>query len=402
MSKIKVQAPTKEPTKATIKLPTSKSISNRLLIIQALAGGQINGLSNANDTLLLERSLRERPQTMDCGLGGTSLRFLMAWAAIQEGAEYLITGEKRLLERPHEQLMDALNTLGANVKKESNGYRVKGTKLAGGEVELKDIKGSQFVSALLLIAPYMEKGLTLKWSGKRFSEPYVNMTKTLMKKHGAEVKVRKDIFHISPKPYQELNTQVNADWSAASFWYALALGKKREFLLEDLEADDLQGDQAIKDMLKAFVSSRKSKSAMKVASVKAPFNELSFDLKNTPDLFQPLTISMACLGIACTFEGLDTLNEKESDRIDSVGRVLQSLGANAFWTENSFHLGSAPISYSGEELPTFNDHRMAMALVKLADLFPYVLIQDHEVVEKSYPDFWVELMKAGYKLETID
>lgn len=402
MRKMKVTAPTSGPTKADVGLPSSKSISNRLLIMRALAGGDIENLSNAADTVLLEKNLSERPKTMSCGLGGTSLRFLLAWAAIQDGEEYLIGGEKTLLARPHDALMDALLLLGANIKKTDKGFKVKGCKLKGGEIELTDLISSQFVSALLLIAPYMKDGLALQWSGKRLSESYVKMTKALMKEHGADVKVRKDVIHVAPKPYETIRATVNSDWSAASFWYSLALGREREFLLKGLEADNLQGDQAIKDILKPFVSSRKSKGAMKIASIKAPFSELEFNLKDTPDLFQPLALSMACMGIASTFEGLDTLIVKESDRIDSVGKTLQALGANVFWTDNSFHLGSAKLNYNGTPLPTFNDHRMAMALVKLSDVFPHVIIEDPDVVEKSYPDFWVELMKAGYKLETID
>ncbi len=402
MKKMKVMAATNEAAETSVRLPSSKSVSNRLLILKALAGGRIENLSNAEDTVLLEKNLHERPATMHCGLGGTPFRLLMAWAACQENEEFLLTGEPRLISRPHDDLMNALNQLGADVRKVDKGFQIRGKKLKGGKVTLTDIKGSQFVSALLIIAPYMAKGIALTWNGVRYSQSYVRMTTGIMKQHGADVKVRKDTIHVSPGVYNEVDTTVHSDWSAASFWYSFALGRNREFRLEGLIADGLQGDEAIKDLLKPFITTRKSKNDTKISSLKAPFSQLEFDLTDTPDIFQPLAISMAAMGIPTTFTGLAALPTKESDRIETMGTILQGMGANVFWTEDTFILGSAKLNYTGAPIPTHKDHRLAMSLVRLAELFPYVLIQDPEVVDKSYPDFWVELMKAGYKLETID
>ena len=244
--------------------------------------------------------------------------------------------------------------------------------------------------------------MALEWSGERFSEPYARMTIKLMKQQGATVRVRKETIHVEAGGYHELDHDVNADWSAAAFWYALVLGRQRTFRLEGLTTDGLQGDEALKDLLKEFVSTRKMGNDTKISSKKAPFAQLDMDLKDTPDLFQPLAIAFATMGIPARFTGLSTLSHKESDRLDSMGQLLQGMGANVFWNENELILGDQKLEYAGTPLATHDDHRLAMSLVRFADIFPFVIIEDPDVVNKSYPDFWVELVRAGYELETLE
>lgn len=402
MSKILIKAP-RGSLNATVQLPASKSISNRALIIKALAGASIENLSDAKDTELLEKLLFERPARMNCGMGGTTLRFLLAWAAIQEGEDFLITGEDRLLERPHDDLINALRICGAEIEKTPEGFHVQGKALRGGTVILENVQSSQFISALLLVAPYFSHGLTILWNGEQLSRPYVAMTVRIMQKAGAEIEWHGDTIGVQPGKYEPLNMTIPADWSAASFFYSFAIGKsQRTFHFPGLVKDGLQGDEEVAQLLEPFVHTELSNSSLRIASKAWDDKSMSFDLQDTPDLFQPLAFCMACNAIAAEFSGLNNLSLKESDRIAAVGTVLRSIGADISISENRFKIRPVELNYYGSPLPAFNDHRMAMAMVKLADIFPEIVIDNPSVVDKSFPKFWDALKEVGYHVKHIN
>jgi 3-phosphoshikimate 1-carboxyvinyltransferase len=371
------------------------------LIIRALAGGTIRSLSDASDTRILLRLLDERPDRMFCGLGGTTFRFLLAWACIQEGQRYEITGAPELLARPHKELIDSLRQCGAHITSTASGFQVEGRSLKGGKVTLNNPVSSQFVSALLLVAPYFQEGLTLRWAGRRLSVPYVEMTTKLMVEAGADVDWHEDSIVVRPGNYGPIEQVVPADWSAAAFFYALAAGHpERRFLLPGLSCDPMQGDEAIRwlleDMVQTDVENGEVVICGKRMTGQAQIQE--FDLQHTPDLFQPLAFLMATENRAANFIGLHNLPMKESDRLAATGKVLRSMGAAVEWDTESFRVTNGVQDYDDCPLPTFNDHRMAMSLVKLADRFGSVVVDDPGVVAKSFPEYWRVLESLGYGL----
>lgn len=419
--RLTITAP-ERPIDAVIDLPRSKSVANRLLLLAALAGdlSVVKDPGEAEDTRLLRNLLRDRPRVMHCGMGGTVFRFLLAWAAVRGGKEHIITGDARLLKRPHQPLVDALRLLGADIEEvepgsgTGGGYRVRGKKLAGGTLVMDAPLSSQFISALLLVAPLMENGLYLRWTGTRVSEPYVLMTMLALEHFDVPPVVDADGIRVRARPLRAKERQVPPDWSAASFWFEMAAlsgaatGSAR-ILLRDLHRDHWQGDEAACELWKPWVRSEETPHGTLLISERAAGfgdgrQELCFNLRRNPDLFQPLVLTCAGLGQPARFTGLENLHLKETDRIAAVIDTLTHLGIRPEIPENGFVLPSAhPLIRTsadpGHIFNTFGDHRMAMSLAPLALRTGTITLHEPGVVAKSYPRFWEDLKKAGVGLQ---
>ena len=405
MPTLTVAAPERR-IRATIRLPRSKSVANRALVAAALAGdlGAVPEPGDADDTLVLHGLLRERPAAMPCGLGGTTLRFALAWAAVQQGEERLVTGDRPLLERPHAPLVKALTALGAHVNGLANGFHVVGRRLRGGTVTFDSPASSQYLSALMLAGPLMEDGLRIRWQGTQLSRPYVEMTAQVMRHFGAVVEVGDMNIRVMPGGYVPKPFDVPHDWSAAAFWFqVVALARDAEVLLEGLVDDGLQGDAAAVRFWQDHVTTTATPAGLLLRSRRwTDGPEAVIDLTATPDHFQPLALTHAGLGTAITLAGLHNLHLKESDRVAAVEAVLQVLerpahrsGADTLRIERSVKLRTP----GAHVFDPRGDHRMAMALAPLALVAGPVRIQDPGVVGKSYPGFWNDLRAAGFQLE---
>jgi 3-phosphoshikimate 1-carboxyvinyltransferase len=339
---------------------------------------------------------------MHCGAGATTFRFLLAWACCQEGEERLITGSGRLLQRPHEDLATALRTLGADLERVPEGYRVKGRAMKGGAVHFDSPISSQYLSALLLIAPQLKDGLTLRWTGTRLSEPYVHMTLKIMGHFGVLPVLELDGVRVEPGPYTAASYVVPPDWSAAGFWYeAVALAPGSAVLLAGLDDDTLQGDRHARHLWAPWVTTRYTPDGAQLEhrSNEAMANTGPIDLRHYPDLFQPLVCTQAGLGVAGAFCGLENLRVKETDRLAAIKEALQAMGCTVSTTAGGFELEG---QVEASATPTFDpraDHRMAMSLAPLSLVCGSVTLHDPEVVNKSYPGFWDHLKKVGFRIE---
>ncbi len=405
MQTLTVAAPERR-IRATVRLPRSKSVANRALVAAALAGdlGAVPEPGDADDTRLLHGLLRDRPAVMSCGLGGTTLRFALAWAAMQAGEERLVTGDRALLERPHAPLVKALTAVGAQVNGLANGFHVVGRRLRGGTVTFDSPASSQYLSALMLVGPWMEEGLRIQWQGAQLSRPYVEMTAQVMRHFGAAVEVGDTHIRVMPGGVAPKPFSVPRDWSAAAFWFqVVALARDAEVLLEGLVDDGLQGDAAAVRLWQEHVTATATPQGLLLRSRRLTEGiEPVIDLTATPDLFQPLALTHAGLGSAITITGMHNLHLKESDRVAAVEAALQVLdrsaqrvGADGLRIERSVKL-RAP----GEHVfDPQGDHRMAMALAPLSLVAGPVRIHDPEVVRKSYPGFWDDLRAAGFRVE---
>lgn len=396
------------PIRARVALPRSKSVANRTLLLASLAGDLscVQEAGDAEDTVILERSLRERPRVMHCGLGGTTFRFLLAWAAVQDGQEHTITGDARLLERPHDPLLDALRTLGAGITRTAEGHVVKGRKLGGGSIAFDSPLSSQYLSALMMIAPLMKEGLRISWNGQQRSRPYVEMTAKAMRHFGARVELEERSIHVHPGPYEANELEIPRDWSAASFWYeCVALAPDAEVELTGLRADGWQGDEAIARFLVPWVHTTENNGStvLRTWTEAVDVVQANIGLAATPDLFQPLALTYAARGADVRFTDLDNLPLKETDRLAAVANALSAFGIRAQREGSTFTIPGRPVAQglgplAGHIFDPHGDHRMAMCLAPLALVCEQIALTDADVVAKSYPHFWDDLQKAGFVL----
>ena len=395
--------PPSGPVRARIALPGSKSVANRALVCAALAGetSVVKGLPEATDTRILHQLLQERPARMHCGLGGTTLRFALAWAAVQEGEERLVTGEAALLARPHHGLVQALCELGAAIDTTASGFVVKGRRLRGGPLVLDSPPSSQFLSALMLVAPSFEQGLELRWTGRQLSRPYVHMTAAVMQAFGVKVEANEDVIRVLPGTYAPETFTVPPDWSAAAFWFQVAaLVPGSELLLEGLRDDGLQGDAQAAVLFAPWTTTEQQGEGLLVKHRSGGKEQHRSDLRDTPDLFQPLAMTCAGRGEGAVLTGLDNLHLKESDRLAAVQEALERLGAQVQVEGGTFTLEAGQLSTAPEApFDPQHDHRMAMSLAPLAAVCGALRIADPEVVTKSYPAFWRHLEQAGFRVE---
>lgn len=393
-----------------IDLPGSKSISNRILIIKALSGLEfsVQNLSDSDDTMHLLHALENYASGKEINVGhaGTDMRFLTAFLSLQNGS-FDLTGSERLQQRPVKDLVDVLKKLGADIAYKKNvGYPpllIKGKKLDGGNVEINGTVSSQFITALLLVAPYFINGLELTIMGDLVSKPYVNMTVELMKEFGAVIEWNDNQIKIQPLPYTYSKSEfvVESDWSAASYYYSVvALAPVGTTLnLRSLFFKSLQADSVCQEIYKNFgvntTYSGNQITISKTNSVISPLLEYNFI--ECPDIAQ--TFVCTCIGLkqAFYFTGLQTLKVKETDRIAALLNECGKLGIDLIFTANSIRLESAQndISLKPVSISTYNDHRMAMSFAPLCLLLDTLEIENADVVSKSYPLFWEHLKQIG-------
>lgn len=389
--------------KAEIELPRSKSISNRALLMASLCGdiNLVTGLSDGDDTRVMLELLKETPRVMDCGAGGTTFRFLLAWAAVREGEEHILTGIPRLLERPHDDLINALKRLGADIARVPEGYRVRGRSIQGGEVHFDSPISSQYLSALLMVAPRMKEGLTLRWTGTRLSEPFVHMTLKMLSHFGVYPRLELDGVRVDPGDYIPSPVVVAPDWSSAAFWYEIvALDPGAEVLLTGLTDDTMQGDREAQHLWSPWVETRFTDQGARISHRGSPgrWEDLPRGLKHVPDLFQPLAFTLAAMNQPAVLTGLDNLRVKETDRLQAVNDAITRMGGLSAFADGAFAVKRGITATTPMAFHPDIDHRMALSLAPLALRLSSITIDDPQVVNKSYPGFWADLEKSGFGL----
>ncbi len=387
-----------------IPLPSSKSESNRSLIIQALNPEiELSNLSSARDTQTMIRLLKSKEHVLDVIDAGTTMRFLTAYCAAT-GKDQLITGTPRMCNRPIGGLVHALRELGADIKYwKQEGYPPLHTQsrkgsLRGGSIQMPGNISSQFISAILLISPYLSEDLELTLTEGVTSRPYLNMTMALMKHFGAEVSWKNDhTILTTPGGYEAQSYAVESDWSGASYWYAIAaLSKEANITLLGLRSSSLQGDRAIVELMEKFgVSTVFNEEGAVLSNNNQPLpTSLEIDCLETPDLAQTLAVVAGALGVNLTMTNLHTLKVKETDRIEALVTELSKFGLEVHGTNDSLQI-SGTFKSTREVIHTYEDHRMAMAFAPLALKTPFIQLDDPEVVVKSYPEFWDHLKEIG-------
>ncbi|WP_452223340.1 3-phosphoshikimate 1-carboxyvinyltransferase [Lacinutrix chionoecetis] len=397
---------------ASIQITGSKSESNRLLLLKALYPElEIENVSNSDDSQLMTKALASNEKIIDIHHAGTAMRFLTAYFATKAGSEIVLTGSKRMKERPVKILVEALNQLGADISyMENNGFPpllIKGKQLNKHKVTLSANVSSQYISALLLVAPTLENGLELTLDGKITSVPYINMTLCLLNAIGVETTFKNNIITVKANQPLQVNSKltVESDWSSASYFYSIAalaeLGTT--ITLTSYKQDSLQGDSALVEIYKAFgVSTTFSENTVILKKTEHIVNEngVNFDLANAPDIAQTIAVTAFGLGLKCDLTGLHTLKIKETDRLEALKEEIIKLGGDIKVTDKSLHLSASNKINKDVAITTYNDHRMAMAFAPLALKVP-LEIKDHMVVSKSYPTFWEDLKTLGFKFNTI-
>jgi len=394
--------------KASISISGSKSESNRLLILQELFKNvHIENCSDSDDSEHLRAALNSTSSQINIGHAGTAMRFLTAFYAVQEGKEYVLTGSERMQERPIKILVDALHSLGAKISYEAKqGYpplRIQGTTLKENQVQIQGNVSSQYISALLLIAPSLEEGLQINLVGELTSLPYVKMTLALLELIGVQVQFDKQSIRIWPlKEVSKKKIVVESDWSSASYYYSLvALGELgSEISLNYFREDSLQGDACLASIYRNFgVATSFSKNGIILTKIQSPLaNFLTLDLKDAPDIAQTIAVTCFGLGMSCDLLGLHTLKIKETDRLVALQVELTKLGATVAITDHSLHLSSSKKINPYIAIETYKDHRMAMAFAPLALKTP-ISILEADVVSKSYPNFWKDFQELGFQLD---
>ena len=390
----------------------SKSESNRLLILNSIYGNlKIDNLSNSDDTVILDKYLTSLENQIDVHHAGTAMRFLTALLSIKTNKQFVITGSNRMKERPIKILVDALNKLGANISYcDKNGYpplMIKGQDIVGGEISLSSQISSQYISALMLIAPILKKGLLINLEGQITSKPYLEMTLAILKKIGINCYFKNNIISIeSCATINNSSISVESDWSSLSYFYStVALSSSSELNIGTFYKSSIQGDIRLSDIYTKlgvetkFIESSSRVSLKKINDFKRP-DHIDLDLTENPDIAQTIAVTCFGLGISCDLFGLHTLKIKETDRLEALKTELSKLGAIVKITNNSFHLSPSFSINTGISIKTYNDHRMAMAFAPLALKTP-LTIKNPEVVTKSYKDFWKDLKSLDFNISQL-
>ena len=404
---------------SSIILPSSKSISNRALAIGALAGSiaSITNLSDCDDTEVMLRWLTERPSTVDVGAAGTSMRFSTALLAVGQG-EHVITGSERMKNRPIKILVDALRRLGADISYvEKEGYpplRIVGKGgLSCGSVSLPGNVSSQYISALMMIGPYLKDGLILTLTDKIISRPYIEMTMSLMRQFGAKVHwdvspSESNVIVVDPGQYVVKDFNVESDWSAASYWYeivALSHDAGAQVLLPGLCEESLQGDSKGRDVFMLLgVKTEYTPDGVLLSKTARTIDTLEYNFVKMPDLAQTFVVTCCMLGVPFHFTGLESLKIKETDRIVALKTEMAKLGfdledrndSELLWDGKRSELSAA--EYDNVAIDTYEDHRMAMAFAPVALVNGSIRINDPHVVSKSYPCYWNNLVESGFQI----
>lgn len=391
-----------------VSITGSKSEANRLLVLQAMYPNlQIENLSTSDDTSVLKAALTKSQGTVDIHHAGTAMRFLTAYFAAKPDTSVVLTGSDRMQQRPIKILVDALRSMGADITYQGKeGYpplAIKGKVLEANEVRLDAGVSSQYISALMLIAPSMPQGLHIHLEGTLTSVPYIEMTAALLRSVGAVVHFEGNQVRVqSLKSALGQDIIVESDWSAASYYYSMvALNKGSSVTLSSFRTDSHQGDAAlakIYQQLGVTTSFDSESQQITLRQAIKPVRKLVMDLVDTPDIAQTIAVTCFGLGVACELTGLHTLKIKETDRLEALRIELSKLGATIDVTDHSLHLEATTNMNPGVQIDTYQDHRMAMAFAPLALRLPLV-INDAEVVSKSYPEYWDHLAELGFRLE---
>ena len=394
---------------SAISITGSKSETNRLLLLQALFPNiTLANTSNSDDSEVMQKALKGNEEIVDIHHAGTAMRFLTAYFAVNEGREVVLTGSPRMKERPIKVLVEALQQLGAQISYENEeGYppiRIKGQKITANKVNIPANVSSQYISALLLIAPKLENGIEITLVGEITSIPYIKMTLALLNDLNIQTSFEGNTIKVYPK--QEVESKVmtvESDWSSASYFFSLAaLSNEASISLSSYKETSLQGDSALVDIYaKMGVETHFEENKMTlVKQANFELKTLNLDLNNTPDIAQTIVVTCLGLGIGCHLTGLHTLKIKETDRLEALRIEMTKLGANISVTNDSLTLIATKDINSNIKIATYNDHRMAMAFAPLALKVP-IIIENAEVVSKSYPDFWEDLKILGFLIESI-
>ncbi|NMH25133.1 3-phosphoshikimate 1-carboxyvinyltransferase [Flavobacterium solisilvae] len=408
--------------KSKVKITGSKSETNRLLLLQALNPNiSLENVSNSDDSEVMENIIHnsqlptvtlsavEVPQLFNVHHAGTAMRFLTAYFAIQEGKEVILTGSSRMKERPIKILVEALQQLKTEIYYEENeGFppiKIIGKKLTNNKVSLPANVSSQYISALLLIAPKLENGLELTLEGEITSIPYINMTLALLKEIGVKTSFIEN--KITVKPLLTINSKlltIESDWSSASYWYSIVALSEigTQITLSSYKQNSLQGDAALVEIYKNFgvetVFNNDNSNSISISKINnSPFTTHNLQLNNSPDIAQTIAVTCFGLGIGCHLTGLHTLKIKETDRLEALKNELTKLGANVSVTNDSLTLEPSEKINENISIKTYQDHRMAMAFAPLALKVP-IIIEEAEVVSKSYPTFWEDLKSVGFTI----
>lgn len=417
----------------TVNLPASKSVSNRALIIHALASDagrrppadalglrQVSSalpdnLSDCDDTEVIISALRDAPDVIDIKAAGTAMRFMTAYLSVTPGT-HVITGTERMRHRPIGTLVDALRRMGADIGYTGDeGFpplRITGGELRGGEIDIPGTVSSQYISALLLIAPMMSKGLRLRLTGGVISRPYINLTMKLMHDFGAQVEWADiDMIEVRPVAYTLRPYRVENDWSAASYWYemmAVTPSSQSTVTLPGLIDGSSQGDSAIRFLFSMLgvktmfePAAQGEQTTVTLTKTRTRLHRLEYDFVNQPDMAQTFVVCCALMGIPFRFTGLASLKIKETDRIEALKKEMRKMG----YVVND--VNGRELIWEGERCPadgqpvidTYDDHRMAMAFTPAAIMMPGLRINNPHVVSKSYPHFWDDLKAAGFLID---
>ncbi|WP_373055484.1 3-phosphoshikimate 1-carboxyvinyltransferase [Zunongwangia sp. H14] len=393
-----------------LQITGSKSESNRLLILKALYSSlSVNNLSNSDDTQVMQKALSTKEEIVDIHHAGTAMRFLAAYFASCEEREVVLTGSKRMKERPVKLLVDALRSLGAEIFYEENeGFpplRIKGKKLEKNKVRVQANISSQYVSALMLIAPSLPDGLEITLDGQITSAPYISMTLEILQNAGVKGEFKNNRIKIQPEkdlPSKTIN--IESDWSSASYFYSIAaICEEAEIKLSNYRKTSLQGDSCLARIYKNFgvtTEYLQDSIILHKKPCKKP-KSISENLQNSPDIAQTIAVTCLALGIGCQLGGLHTLKIKETDRLVALKTEMEKFGARVDITQDSLRLFPVKELAKDVSVETYNDHRMAMAFAPLA-LKTGFRINDAAVVSKSYPSFWGDLEKLKFSVKQAD
>ncbi|MPM18406.1 3-phosphoshikimate 1-carboxyvinyltransferase [bioreactor metagenome] len=398
-----------EKLKATVELPASKSISNRVLILNALSlnTNPVENLSDCEDTQVIIDAFNSDSNVFDVKGAGTAMRFLTAFLAGMDG-EWIVQGSKRMHERPIFPLVDTLRTIGADIEYLGNdGYpplKIRGKRLKGGEVYVSGSVSSQFISALMMVAPTMENGLIINIRDEIISKPYINLTAKLMEEYGIHLKWEGNRIKIKPQAYKPVSFKVESDWSAASYWYEMvSLCPHSEITLLGLQEGSYQGDANLVNLFKDLgVSTEFVPNGVIIRKVGKPTKKFFHNFIYEPDLAQTFAAACCFLHVPFIFSGVQSLRIKETDRIEALKTELKKLGFVLSETDSEMLEWDGERCFAEENavIDTYDDHRMAMSLSPAAIPFKSVIINDPQVVNKSYPNFWDDLKKAGFRIQS--
>ena len=399
---------TSKSINADLVLPPSKSISNRALIIQALCQSKpkLLNLSQSSDTRSLIKALQANSKTIDIGDAGTSMRFLTAYLSQQKGS-YILTGSDRMKERPIGHLVEALNSIGADINYlEKDGFpplAINGKAVEGGKVDVSTSVSSQFVSALLLIAPTLKKGLSLSLKGELLSKPYIKMTLNIMRYFGIQSSWTNNTIQVEPQNYRPRDLKVESDWSALAFiLQGMSIAKSAQVSISGLSKDSWQGDSYVLNLFEKFGLQHEFKNdKLFLKKFNKDLNrDYNVNLIDTPDLAQAYCCTLSAFSKSAKISGLNNLKLKESHRLKALHIELNKIGQISYYTEDTMQLEASILHTPTESFDSHNDHRMAMCLAPFALLFD-IKIKNIEVVNKSYPSYWEDLKKMGFTISPL-